>query len=193
LSNYLNVLVRAAHQFSREYQNSYTRKNWINRCKRSCVKIDQSVSFTGAKHRFSAIRIGCDAEIARGAELYISSDISNQATITIGERCYIGQYSNLGAYCPITIGNDTMIGPFCHIVSGNHRFDRRDISMSQQGHSVAPVVIDEDVWLGTHVVVLPGVTIGKGAIVAAGAVVNKDIPSYEVWGGVPAKFLKERP
>ena len=86
-----------------------------------------------------------------------------------------------------------MIGPFCHILSGNHRFDRRDIPVRKQGHDIAPVAIEDDVWLGTHVVVLPGVTIGKGAIVAAGAVVNKDIPAYEIWGGVPAKFIKERP
>ena len=61
------------------------------------------------------------------------------------------------------------------------------------GQVKAPVVIEDDVWLGTHVVVLPGVTIGKGAIIGASSVVTKDIPAYEVWAGVPAKFIKRRP
>jgi acetyltransferase-like isoleucine patch superfamily enzyme len=56
-----------------------------------------------------------------------------------------------------------------------------------------PVTLDTDVWIGANAVLLKGVTIGKGAIVAAGAVVRNSIPSYEIWGGVPARKLGERP
>jgi acetyltransferase-like isoleucine patch superfamily enzyme len=64
--------------------------------------------------------------------------------------------------------------------------------MQLQGFVGAPIVLEADVWLGTHVVVLPGVTIGRGAIVAAGSVVNRDVPAHEIWGGAPARFLKRR-
>ena len=58
-----------------------------------------------------------------------------------------------------------------------------DIAIKDQGFEGAPITIEDDVWLGTHVVVLPGVTIGRGAIVSAGSVVNRDIPAWEIWGG----------
>ena len=62
----------------------------------------------------------------------------------------------------------------------------------QTGGAEAEIVLEEDVWLGVNVVVLKGVRIGRGAIVAAGAIVTKDVPSYEIWGGVPARRLGER-
>ena len=60
-----------------------------------------------------------------------------------------------------------------------------------QGYIGDPICIEDEVWIGTHVIVLPGVTIGKGAIIAAGSVVNKNVPAYEIWGGSPARFLQK--
>jgi maltose O-acetyltransferase len=111
----------------------------------------------------------------------------------LDDSVFIGRNTYIGAFQPIEIGRASMIGAYSYIVSGNHRFDRRDIPIREQGFSGKAVVLEEDVWLGTHVVVLPGIRIGRGAIVAAGSVVNRDVPAYEIWGGVPAKFIGTRP
>ncbi|MUG94040.1 acyltransferase [Scytonema sp. UIC 10036] len=108
-------------------------------------------------------------------------------------RAYIGRNTFIGVFHPITIGEASQIGAYSYLISANHCYERRDIPIIEQGFVGAEIVIEDDVWLGTHVVVLPGVTIGQGAIVAAGSVVTKDIPPYQVWGGVPAKFIKHRP
>jgi acetyltransferase-like isoleucine patch superfamily enzyme len=94
---------------------------------------------------------------------------------------------------PITIGDNTLIGAYSYIVSANHRFESRAAPIRDQGYRGAPIEIGEDVWIGTHVVILPGVRIGKGAIIGAGSLVNRNIPEYEIWGGVPARFIKKRP
>ena len=168
-------------------------KWWRSRQVKQGVKIHPQAQFTGTRPIERYLSVGEGTQICIGVELYIDHNLDRSPSIKIGRGTYVGQYSNIGAYAPVMVGNDVMIGPFCHIVSGDHRFDRRDVPMKQQGHSGASVMIEDDVWLGSHVVVLSGVTIGKGAIVAAGGVVTKSIPPYEIWGGVPAKFLKERP
>ena len=79
------------------------------------------------------------------------------------------------------------------IITRNHRFDRTDIPMMEQGFcEEKPVFIGDDVWIGDKVLILPGVKIGTGCIIAAGAVVTKDIPDYSVAAGVPAKVIKQR-
>ena len=79
------------------------------------------------------------------------------------------------------------------IITVNHNTERIDIPMREQG-SLPPqkVTICDDVWIGARVIILPGVTIGKGSIIAAGAVVTKNVPEYAVVGGVPAKVIKYR-
>ena len=77
--------------------------------------------------------------------------------------------------------------------SRNHAFDRIDIPMCEQGYlPEKTIVISDDVWIGGHVIILPGVHIGNGAIVGAGAVVTKDVPQYAIVGGNPAKVIKYR-
>jgi maltose O-acetyltransferase len=114
-----------------------------------------------------------------------------------GSEIEIGDYSAIGVNCKVygsvKIGNDVMMGPDVIILTQNHRFDRLDIPMWQQGHyPPEPVVIGDDVWIGTHAILLPGVKIGKGAVIGAGAVVTKDVPEYAVVGGNPAKVIKFR-
>ena len=93
----------------------------------------------------------------------------------------------------VTIGDHVMMGPECVLLSHNHRFDRLDIPMCQQGFSEEqPIHIGNDVWIGTRAIILPGVTVGAHSVVGAGAVVTKDVPPYAVVGGVPAKILKMR-
>ena len=111
--------------------------------------------------------------------------------LKIGDNSGIGDGSEL--YGDITIGNDVMMGTNCIIYTRNHAFSRTDIPMWKQGFSEAkPVVIGDDVWIGGRVTILPGVHVGDGAILGAGAVVTKDVPPYAIVGGNPAKVIKYR-
>lgn len=91
------------------------------------------------------------------------------------------------------IGSHVMMGPEVYIYTQNHNFSRIDIPMDQQGWTEEkPVTIDDDVWIGARVTILPGVIIGKGSIIGASAVVTKDVPPYSVVAGNPAVVVKKR-
>ena len=93
----------------------------------------------------------------------------------------------------LKVGKDLMMGPEEIIVGDNHRFDRRDSPMRIQGNKeYPPVHIEDDVWVGARAIILPGVRTGKGAIIAAGAVVIKDVPPYAICGGNPAGVIRFR-
>ena len=111
--------------------------------------------------------------------------------LTLGDRSGVG--IGCEVYGPVTIGNDVMMGPEVVIYTSGHRFDRTDVPMMDQGSDEPkPVTIGNDVWLGRRVMIMPGVTIGDGCVIGAGAVVTKDIPPYTVAAGVPAKVIKKR-
>jgi acetyltransferase-like isoleucine patch superfamily enzyme len=117
-----------------------------------------------------------------------------------GPKLVIGDHVFLGAGCEfnfkrgITIGSHCLIASGCYFIDHDHQSARRDVPMGiQMDGPEAPVILESDVWIGANVVLLKGVTIGRGAIVAAGAVVRDSIPSYEIWGGIPAKKIGERP
>ncbi len=116
----------------------------------------------------------------------------------IGEGLKIGNNSNIGAYsyigCSgyIEIGNNVMISPRVSIYAENHRFDHPDILLKEQGVQKEFVKIEDDCWIAANVIILAGVTIGQGCVIAAGSVVTKDIPPYSIAAGVPAKVIKSR-
>lgn len=111
--------------------------------------------------------------------------------VTLGDHSGIGINASIGEQTHI--GSDVMMGPDCVIYTRNHRFDRLDIPMREQGYGpVEPVEIGDDCWIGGRVTILPGVHVGNGAVIAAGAVVTKDVPPYAVVGGVPAKIIYNR-
>jgi acetyltransferase-like isoleucine patch superfamily enzyme/glycosyltransferase involved in cell wall biosynthesis len=112
--------------------------------------------------------------------------------LEIGDRSNIGAYCYLGAYGGITIGREVMMGPRVSLFAENHNFERTDISMRQQGVTRRRIVIEDDCWLASGSVILAGVTIGKGSIIAAGAVVTKEVPPYSIVGGNPAKIIRSR-
>ena len=103
---------------------------------------------------------------------------------------FFGRNTYLGAWTPIRIGDDTLIGAYCYIISGNHRFEQRELPIRVQGYEGEPITIGRNVWLGSHVVVLPGVTIGDNAVIGAGSVVTSSIPAAEIWAGVPARKIR---
>jgi galactoside O-acetyltransferase len=92
----------------------------------------------------------------------------------------------------ISIGDNTLIGPGVVLRASNHKADKVDTPIIEQGHTGGEITIGQNVWIGANVVILPGVKIGDGAIIAAGAVVNKSIPEMTIAGGVPAKEIKRR-
>ena len=115
----------------------------------------------------------------------------------ISSKLTIGDNSGVGVDCvcggPITIGDNVMMGPECVLLTRNHAFDKTDIPMCRQGFQEdKPIVIGNDVWLGRRVIILPGVTIGDGAIIGAGAVVTKSVPAYAIAAGNPAVVKKYR-
>lgn len=84
------------------------------------------------------------------------------------------------------------MGPDVVILTHTHNIDRVDIPMGKQGSRVARVIIGDDVWIGMRSIIMPGVKIGNGAVIGAGAVVTKDVPDFAIVGGVPAKIIKFR-
>lgn len=115
--------------------------------------------------------------ISSRVELGSNSDIGYKARIQ--GKCIIGQY--------------VMMGPECQIWTINHAHSSIDIPMGLQGaEQEKPVIIEDDVWIGSRVIILPGVTIGRHSIIGAGAVVGKSIPEYSVAVGNPAKVIKRR-
>ena len=109
----------------------------------------------------------------------------------------VGEHSSIGVDCeidgPVTIGNYVMMGPEVVIYTRNHEHSTRDTPMCAQGYEeYKPVVIKDDVWIGRRAIILPGVTIEKGCIIGAGAVVTKNTVPYTIYGGVPAKLIGYR-
>lgn len=126
---------------------------------------------------------GTNVNIEKGAQF--SSEIS------LGDNSGIGVCAQISS--EVTIGNDVMMGPYCLIYTSNHCMDRTDIPMWRQGFTKPdPVVIGDDVWIGARVTILPGVQIGRGSVIGAGAVVTKSVPEYSIVGGNPARVLKYR-
>lgn len=114
-------------------------------------------------------------------------------TIVIGDRVFIGFGCEFNVRRRVEIGSDCLIASGCKFIDHDHGSARDGVPMREQTTGAeAEIILEEDVWLGVNVVVLKGVRIGKGAIVAAGAVVTKDIGPYEIWGGVPARKISTR-
>ena len=107
----------------------------------------------------------------------------------------IGDHTRIGIHCtiigPVCIGNHVNLAQGITVTALNHNFDDKTKRIDEQGITTQPVRIEDDVWIVANAVILPGVSIGQHAVVAAGAVVTKDVPSYCIVGGVPARIIKE--
>jgi len=108
--------------------------------------------------------------------------------VLIGDHTRIGLHNTIIG--PVTIGNHVNLAQGITVTALNHNFDRPDLRIDEQGVSTKVVTIGDDVWIGANAVVLPGVHVGTHSVIAAGAVVNRDVPSYTLVGGVPAKVIK---
>lgn len=111
-------------------------------------------------------------------------------TIAIGDRVFIGFGCEFNVRKGVQIGADCLVASGCKFIDHDHGTSATDVPMNQQTSGVeAPILLEDDVWLGANVIVLKGVRIGRGAIVAAGAVVTKQISPFEIWGGIPARKI----
>lgn len=124
-------------------------------------------------------------------------NIEKNAMFGSGIDIVIGDYSDLGINCNvpsnIIIGNNVMMAPNCHVFAQNHETSDISIPMNRQGFTERKqTIIDDDVWIGQNVTILPGRHIYKGSIIGACCLLCKDFPPYSVVGGNPSKLLKSR-
>jgi acetyltransferase-like isoleucine patch superfamily enzyme len=127
-----------------------------------------------------------------GTVIEPSACFNSPENISIGSNCHINRFCSIWASpnSKITIGDNGLMGPGVSIFSSNHGRNDTGAPMVEQEYEEKDVTIGNDVWLGAHAVILPGVTIGDSSVVAAGAVVSRDVPDGAVVGGVPAKLIK---
>lgn len=126
--------------------------------------------------------------------IYIMKGVvfENYRQTRIGEWVFINSNTVFSTPHGIQIGNYVMIGTNCLFASVHHTFDDWKKPMIFQKPEFRQIAIEDDVWIGANVTVLGGVTIGRGSVIAAGAVVTKDVEPYSIVGGIPAKLLKYR-
>lgn len=111
--------------------------------------------------------------------------------LRVGDRSELGQNARIDQH--VTIGSDVVMGPDIVIMTNAHAFEKLDVPVRAQGALPnRPVIIGNDVWIGTRVIIMPGVTIGDQAVVGAGSVVTKDIPARAIVVGAPARVLRYR-
>lgn len=131
--------------------------------------------------------VGTDTVLDRGTVLEVAS-----GSLRIGRRVVFGHHCTVAAKQSVVIGDDCLIAELVSVRDHDHETADVRVPMRDQGARCAPVVIGRDVWLGTRVVVLKGVTIGDGSIIGAGAVVTRDVPPYSIAIGVPARVIGRR-
>lgn len=139
----------------------------------------------------SKVFIGEDCVLRDKIVFWFRNPFNIEHYISIGNRTFIGNNCEFNCNYRIIIGCDVLIASNTVIVDNNHQIIKNKI-INTQPVSVGEVIISDDVWIGTGCIILMGIQIGRGAVVAAGAVVTKNIPKNEIWGGVPAKKIGER-
>lgn len=160
--------------------------------------------------RGNRIRMGNNVVVERGAMLWVDTDTSYitigddsylfsycilktfDGWIKIGSNCTVNNYAILYGHGGLEIGDNVRIAAQVVIIPMNHIYEDPDTPIWRQGIKAKGIKIEDDVWLGAGAEVLDGVTIGRGSVIGAGAVVTKDIPPYSVAVGVPAKVIKKR-
>jgi len=138
--------------------------------------------------RILGVQLGDGSAIYLGCFIWFNGPGQmRRGGLRIGEHCHINRNCCLDARMSLTIGNNVSISPEVTVLTNQHLYDDPTFAVVSR-----PVVIEDYVWIGTRAMVMPGVTIGRGAVVAAGAVVTKDVAPLEVVGGVPARSIGRR-
>jgi acetyltransferase-like isoleucine patch superfamily enzyme len=151
------------------------------------------MSFLGRHVEFTAPR--GPGRIVVGPWSWIGDDVSLRAhagRITVGSKVIIGGSSSVNAYLDVSIGDRSLLAEGVHLTDFDHRTERLDVAIKDQGIVTAPVRVGPDVWLGRNVTVLRGVDIGQGSVIGAQAVVTRDVPPFSIAVGVPARVVRSR-
>lgn len=134
---------------------------------------------------FDMIKVGNNVSFGRECTVH-----SALGEISIGDRCSFNDRVWMGSdFGSIVIGNNVLVGPYSVFRSANHKYDG-DGPIIDQGHTHGVITIGDNVWIGAHVTIIPGANVGRGSIIAAGAVVNGSIPPHSLATGIPAKVLR---
>jgi acetyltransferase-like isoleucine patch superfamily enzyme len=142
---------------------------------------------------YNGVEIGNNFTLGKYAIIECTGVLRNVgSSLKIGDNVGINHYCFIGVRGDITIGNNVIFGPRVNIFSENHNYNNISIPIKNQGVTKGKTSIGNDVWIGANVSIMSGVKIGDGCIIAAGAIVTKDIPTYSIVGGVPAKIIKTR-
>lgn len=153
----------------------------------------------GAKARLSPmivtwphkVAIGAHCSFEHGVYFNAAGGHSTGVTIRIGEGTFVGSGCEFNAIECIQIGKNCLIASGCRFIDHNHGVEL-GTPMKDQPEVSAPIHVGSDVWIGVHCVILKGVFIGEGAIIAAGSIVTKSVAPYSIVGGVPARFIRSR-
>lgn len=155
------------------------------------VIIEDYVRIDALSHQ--GVILGDNVTIAKFATIQCTGVIRSLGIgLRVGNNSAIGAYSFLGAQGGITIGDDVIMGPRVSFHAENHRYDDPDTPIRLQGETRQGIVVENDCWIGAGAIILDGVRIGSGAIVAAGSVVTKDVPAFAIVAGSPARIIKQR-
>jgi len=142
---------------------------------------------------YDGVEIGNNFTLGKYAIIECTGVLRNVGnSLKIGDNVGINHYCFIGVRGDIEIGDNVIFGPRVNIFSENHNYEKIDIPIKHQGVTKDKTTIGSDVWIGANVSIMSGVTIGDGCVIASGAVVTKDVTSYSIIGGVPAKLIKSR-
>lgn len=188
--NYFNRLVRSFK--SQLYSLAvFGSKEYLYKGRNALIYGYKTISIGKGCHLMdnSSIR----GKVSIGTNVFIHENVliqSNKFSISIGDNTTINKNTNILSQCEI--GSNVSIAPNVIIVGANHIFADFHCTIKSQGSTSKGIIIEDDVWIAGNSTILDGVKIGKGSVVAGGAVVNKDVPPYSVVAGVPAKVVKSR-
>jgi len=194
--------VRRSWRFAREH-GMFTRLHALHvlrllraRVRSARRRVDvrlHGMSFLGRRVELTAAR--GEGRLIVGPWCWIGDDValrSHSGRVTIGAKSVIGGGTTINSYLDVSIGEGALIADDVHITDFDHRTDRTDVPIKDQGIVTSPVRIGADVWLGRGVTVLRGVDIGRGSVIGAHAVVTRDIPPYSIAVGAPARVVRSR-
>lgn len=170
---------------------------WLKSTFRSLISL---YFFKEITRLFAHYTVSCivgkqQAKIGRHCKIHPTVIFRQGWNVTIGNNCSINHNNIFQAgykYGTITLGDHVLTAANCMFIAYQHAHDTLSEPIMNQGYYDAPIVIEDDVWIGHGVTVMAGVTIGRGSIIGAGAVVTKDIPPYSIAIGVPARIIKKR-
>ena len=183
------MLERAALRYPKAFARRVRRAYW--RTLGVSMGRDCSLASIEVPQCPNDIWLGEEVTLDRGVVLLAIGPCRGAPRILVHDRCYVNRYTMIDASERVEIGRDCMIGPHCYITDHDHGM-RAGARVAEQPLVSQPTIIGADVWIGAGAMLLKGVNVGDHAVIAAGAVVTRHVPSHAIVGGVPARQMATR-